>query len=255
MSSADGGGARVEIMGGFAKGLAIIELFGLERPRLTVSDAANGAGLTRAAARRCLLTLEGLGYVEFDGKYFAPRARLRRLGGVAAYATGLAERAQPLIEQLCEELNEPISVAVLDNDASLFIARAEAHRIVSTGVRLGARIPAYCSATGRVLLSGLEPMEVDQYLGRIKPVARTPKGVTDLAALKALIGQASMEGVSFSDEELELGMRSMAVPIHNVAGDIIAACSLSTSASRVTLDEMKRVYLPRLEAVASAIRG
>ncbi len=255
MSSETNGSARPELMGGFAKGLAIIELFGIERPRLTVSDAANGAGLTRAAARRCLLTLEALGYVGYDGKYFSPRARLRRLGGVSTYATGLGERAQPLIEQLAEELNEPISLAVLDNATSLFIARADAQRMVSTGVRMGARIPTYCSATGRVLLSGLEPVELDAYLDRTDLVARTPKSVTDRSTIQAMIEQARIDGISYCDEELELGMRSMAVAVRNVDGDVIAACSLSTSASRVTIEMMRSDYAPRLEAVAAALRG
>ncbi|MDQ4422224.1 helix-turn-helix domain-containing protein [Sphingobium sp. DEHP117] len=240
-------------MGGLAKGLAIIELFGIERPQLTVADAANGAGMTRAAARRCLLTLEALGYVQHDGKYFTPRARLRRLGGVSTYVDNVAGRAQPLLEQLCEELNEPISLAVLDNMDSLFVARAEATHIVSTGVGLGGRLPAYCSATGRVLLGGLEPVEIDAYLDRTALLRRTSKTVTDPDELRALITRAREEKFSCSDEELELGMRSMAVPVFNSVGDIIAACSLSTSAARVSLKEMHERYLPLLRATAAGI--
>lgn len=240
-------------MGGLAKGLAIIELFGIQRPQLTVADAANGAGMTRAAARRCLRTLEVLGYVQHDGKYFTPRARLRRLGGVSTYIDNLAARAQPLLEQLCEELNEPISLAVLDNMESLFVARADAVRIVSTGVRLGGRLPAYCSATGRVLLAGFEAVEIDAYFGRTALLPRTSRTVTDPGELHALIARARVEKFSCSDEELELGMRSMAVPVLNSVGDIVAACSLSTSAARVSLEEMHERYLPLLRATAAGI--
>lgn len=244
---------RTETMGGLAKGLAIVELFGGGQSRLSVSEAARAAGMTRPAARRCLLTLEQLGYLAHDGKYFTPKARLRRLGGGPPFGASYAERAQPILDDACERMTESVSLAVLDGRESLFVARAESVRIVSTGVRVGGRLPAYCSATGRVLLGALDDDQVQQYLRDALLGARTSKTVTDPAALLQLVKQARHERVAYSDEELEIGMRSMAVPVHNKAGDIVAACSLSTAAARVTLQDMRQQYLPVLREAAARL--
>lgn len=244
---------RAETMGGLAKGLAILEIFGAGATRLTVADAARGADMSRAAARRCLLTLEELGYVGFDGKFFSPRPRLHRLGGQPVVGASLAQRAQPILADVCELLDEPISLAVLDGREALFIARAEASHIVSTGVRLGGRLPAYCSATGRILLGSLDDDEVRTYLATTALVARTARTVTDPAALFALVVETRRTGISVTDEELEVGMRSMAVQVRGATGETIAALSVSTLAGRVSLDHMWQVYRPALERSAARL--
>jgi IclR family pca regulon transcriptional regulator len=246
-TSEDEAKRRTETMGGLAKGLAIIEMFGAGHDRLTLADAARGTDITRAAARRCLLTLVDLGYVSFDGKFFHPLPRLRRLGGRAIDSGSLADRAQPILIDACEQLNESISLAVLDGRESLFVARAESAHIVSTGVQLGGRLPAYCSATGRLLLSGLEDAQIRQYLASTPLIPRTPLTLVDPDAIFARIVETRESGVSFSDEELELGMRALAVAVRNASGDIIAAMSLSTSSARVSLEQMKTRYLPVLK--------
>jgi DNA-binding IclR family transcriptional regulator len=144
----EGSARKAEGMGGLAKGLAIVEAFSAHSV-MSVADAARAAGATRASARRCLLTLTELGYLEHSGREFRPLTRLRRLGGLASRRDQLALLAQPLLSHARDELAESVSLAVLDNDTALFIARAEAEHIVSTGVRVGARLPVYCSATGR----------------------------------------------------------------------------------------------------------
>src|SRR6201987_3823657 len=143
-----------EGMGGLAKGLAIIEAFSPRRTRLTVTEAAQSSGTSRASARRCLLTLTALGYLEFDGKYFRPQPRLLALGAAYLGTRSLSQIAQPFLTAARDELHESISLAVLDNDVALFVARAEAERLVTTGISIGTRIDLYCSATGRGLLSG-----------------------------------------------------------------------------------------------------
>jgi IclR family transcriptional regulator, pca regulon regulatory protein len=233
-------------MGGLAKGLAIIEMFGHGHERMTVAEAARGSATTRAAARRCLLTLVQLGYLEHDGKFFTARPRLRRLGGRATGSSSMAELAQPILGDICDLLNEPISLAVLENGHSLFIARAEATRIVSTGVRLGGRLPAYCSATGRLLLGTLDDNEIWAYLGVTHLVPKTRRSLTDPADIFAAIIATRETGVCYSDEELELGMRSMAVAVRNGLGETIAAVSLSTSSARVSLETMQIDYLRHL---------
>lgn len=240
-------------MGGLAKGLAIIEMFARGHEQMTVAEAARGSATTRAAARRCLLTLVQLGYLDHDGKFFTPRPRLRRLGGRTSAGSSLAELAQPILADICDRLDEPISLAVLDNGQSLFIARAEATRIVSTGVRLGGRLPAWCSATGRILLGALDDDEIDAYLAVTVRTPRTPHTVTDAAAIVAAIAAARHTGICCSDEELELGMRSMAVAVADPRGEIVAALSLSTSSARVSLETMQTDYAPHLIAGAGRL--
>ncbi|MCK9913448.1 helix-turn-helix domain-containing protein [Microbacteriaceae bacterium K1510] len=242
-----------EGMAGLAKGLAIIEAFGGRVTSLTVADAARASGTTRAAARRCLLTLTGLGYLEFDGKLFRPRPRMLRLGAGYLNAVPLPQVAQPILTAARDELEESVSLAVLDGDDILFIARAEARWIVSTGVRLGGRLAAYCSAVGRVLLTGWSDDKIRDYLAGVTPVARTAKTLLDREDILKVIQRARVEGVAFSDEELELGLRAMAVPVRDSAGQIVGGISLSAASARITAEEMKAQYLPALQRYAETL--
>jgi IclR family pca regulon transcriptional regulator len=234
-----------EGMGGLAKGLAVIEAFELTG-RLTVSEAARAASITRAAARRCLLTLVQLGYVEHDGKFFRPLPRMLRLGAVYLSGTPLAQRAQSVLSAARDRLNESVSLAVLENDTSAFIARAEAVRIVSTGVRVGARLPAYCSATGRVLLASLSDDDVRARIAATQLVRRTAKTLVDESEVLGAVQAARANGYAISDEELELGMRAMAVAVRDGGGTTIAAMSVSVSSARVTAERMIEEFLPAL---------
>jgi len=245
-----------EAMAGLAKGLAIVEAFGSGRMQLTVADAARAAGLTRASARRCLLTLTALGYLDHDGKLFRPLPRMLRLGLAYLGAAPLPQVAQPILESLRDRLGESISVAILQDDESVFVARAMAARIVSTGVNVGAHLPAYCSATGRVLLGSLSDEALRAYLRRVRLVSHTPKTLTKAAAIRAAVTTARAQGFAISDEELELGMRSMAVPVRNAGGATSAALSLSVSSARIAVDTMVRDFLPALgEAAATLGKG
>lgn len=240
-------------MAGLAKGLAIIELFGAGRPRLTIADAARDTGLTRAAARRCLLTLVGLGYLDTDGKFFRPLPRMLRLGLAYLGTSSLPQIAQPILDLARDETQESVSLAVLDGDDSVFVARAAAARIVTTGVSLGARLPAYCSATGRVLLGSLSDAALDAYLRRAALTPRTRRTVTDPAALRRVVATALAEGAAFTDEELELGLLSIAVPVRDGTGRIVAAMSLSASSARLSLAELRARYLPVLQRHAAML--
>jgi IclR family pca regulon transcriptional regulator len=208
-----------EGMGGLAKGLAIIEAFSPNRGRMTVSDAAQASGTSRASARRCLLTLTGLGYLEFDGKFFRPQPRLLALSGAYSGARSLPEIAQPFLKAARDELRESISLAVLDRDTALFVARAEAERLVTTGISVGTRIDLYCSATGRVLLSAGTDERVAVYLDRGKFEARTKYALTRKSALRDAVRDAKILGYATTDQELEIGLRSIAVPRRNPRGD------------------------------------
>jgi IclR family pca regulon transcriptional regulator len=241
--------ARHEGMGGLAKGLAIIEAFAIH-DAMNVADAARAAGATRAAARRCLLTLHELGYVERTGREFRPLQRLRRLGGATTKRDRLIRLAQPLLERARDDLKESVSLAVLEGDTSLFIARAEAEHIVSTGVRVGAHLPAYCSATGRVLLSQFTDREILDRIGRKPLPARAPRTLTRPTDIVAEIRSVGQKGYAISDEELELGLRSLAVPVAGPNGEIVAAASVSASSARVRTAELSKRFLPALRTCA-----
>lgn len=244
---------RAEGMGGLVKGLAIIEAFGPSRARLTISDAAKATGITPAAARRCLLTLESLGYLMHDGKYFRATPRITRLGAAYAEVSTLPTLAHPCISAVRDEIGETSSLAVLDGDSSLFVARAEAVHMVAAGVRLGARLPAYASASGRVLLSGLSDEELEKHLQGIQPVRTTPNTLVTISDIRRRVEEARVEGVSYTDEELELGVRTMAVPVKDSGGRVHAAMTASASAGRISLDVMRTKFLPVLQAEAARL--
>src|SRR5579859_239524 len=242
-----------EGMGGLAKGLAIIEAFSPHRTRMTVSDAAQASGTSRASARRCLLTLTELGYLEFDGKYFRPQPRLLALSAAYSTARSLPQIAQPFLVATRDELRESISLAVLDRDAVLFVARAEAERLVTTGISIGTRIDLYCSATGRVLLSAWSEERLAAYLDRIKIEARTKYSLVRKAALREAVRNASRQGYAFTDQELEMGLRSIAVPVTNSRGAIVGAMSASASTARISLQQMIKGFVPVLRVNADGL--
>jgi IclR family pca regulon transcriptional regulator len=241
-----------EGMAGLAKGLAIIEAFSVNSV-MSVADAARASGATRAAARRCLLTLVELNYLELSGREFRPLPRLRRLGGMTSGRDQLVHIALPLLERARDELAESVSLAVLDDDQSLFIARAEAQHIVSTGVRVGAYLPLYCSATGRVLLGGHADADIQKQLRRSPIVARTPRGLTKLPDILAAIKTAAQNGYAISDEELALGIRSLAVPVLGSNYEIVAAVSVSAASARVKVSDLRKRFLPPLLNCAAQI--
>jgi IclR family pca regulon transcriptional regulator len=240
-------------MAGLAKGLAVIEAFGEASSQLTVADAARLTDVTRAAARRCLLTLTDLGYLTHDGKYFRPTPRMLRLGGAYLDTASLPVLAQPHLVAARDALTESVSLAVWEDGWSVFVARAEAERIVSTGVRVGARLPGHCSATGRVLLAGLPAEEVAAFLARSEFTRRTPKTLVTAEDVTRVVESARSDGFATSDEELELGMRAMAVPVRDARGRTVAAMSVSASSARVGVEEMRRDLVPVLAEQAARL--
>lgn len=246
-------GERREAMAGLAKGLAILECFGNGVPRLTLADAARRTGLSRAVARRCLLTLLEQGYVAHDGRYFTPQPRMLRLGYAFLSATPLPRLAQPVLEAAQAATGEAVGLAILDGAETVIVARSAPQRMVTVGPSVGSRLPAWCSATGRVLLAGLPDEAV---LGRLQGVEfrpRTPRTVTETQAIRERVLEARVAGYAVSDEELELGLLSMAVPVRNLSGAVVAAMSLSTQPSRLTVAAMIRDLLPLVRDAASRL--
>lgn len=232
---------------GLEKGLAIIEAFGQRKSPLTLTQAAEITGHSKASVRRCLLTLCELGYALQAGRQFQLAPRTLRLGHAYVASEPLTKVAQPILEMTSEHVHESASIAVLDSQDVVFVARSTHRRSLSSGLGVGARLPAYCSATGRVLLSGQPKAHVEFILNRMSRPALTPHTKTTMRDIRREIDLVHSRGYSISDEELEIGVRSIAVPIRDGRGELVAAMSLSVSTSRMTRAQIVEKLLPELE--------
>ncbi len=236
-----------EYVMGLEKGLLLIEAFGVSKSPLTLSEAAEITGHSKASTRRALLTLVRLGYARVSGRRFSLEPRTLRLVHAYVNSTPLTKVAQPILEITSERTRESASLAVLDSQFVVFVARSTQRRSLSFGLGIGARLPAYCSATGRVLLAGLSDDEVEFRLQRMSRQALTPKTKTDMPAILQEVHAVRRCGYSMSDEELELGLRSIAVPVRNGKGELLGAMSLAVNISRMSRDEVVSKLLPELE--------
>jgi len=237
------------------RGLAVIRAFGADDPELTLSDVARRTGLTRAAARRFLLTLTDLGYVRTDGKQFALTPRVLDLGYAFLSSLTLPEVAEPHLERLAAELRESSSVSVLDGDDIVYVGRVPTSRIMRVAINVGTRFPAYATSMGRVLLAGLPDDLRRAYLERAEIKPLTARAIDNAADLAAELDRVHGQGWALVDQELEEGLRSIAAPIHDAGGRTIAAVNVSAHASRVSAEEIKRTLLPPLLAAAQRIEA
>ncbi|MGQ4601154.1 IclR family transcriptional regulator domain-containing protein [Nocardia sp. R6R-6] len=235
------------------RGLAVITAFGPRTPELTLSDVARRTGLTRAAARRFLLTLADLGYVRSDGKRFALTAKVLEIGYSYLSSMTLPEVAQPRLERLSAQVRESSSVSVLDGGDIVYVSRVAASRIMTVSINVGTRFPAHATSMGHVLLAGLRADDLDDYLSRTALEPFTDKTLTDPAALRAEMESVRARGYSIVDQELEEGLRSAAVPVHGADGAVIAAVNISTHASRRTIEEIRTDLIPPLLEAARGI--
>ncbi|GIH60309.1 MULTISPECIES: IclR family transcriptional regulator [Microbispora] len=238
-----------------ARGLAVIRAFDAASPELTLSEVARKTGLTRAAARRFLLTLAGLGYVRTDGRLFSLSPRVLELGYAYLSSLSLPEVALPHLERLVSEVHESASVSVLDDTDIVYVARVPTARIMRVTIAIGTRFPAYCTSMGRVLLAGLPPEELDAYLARADLERLTPHTTTSPVALRAALDRVRTQGWAMVDQELEEGLRSIAAPIRDRGGRVVAAVNISSHASRTTLESARRDLLPPLLATAARIEA
>jgi IclR family transcriptional regulator, pca regulon regulatory protein len=242
-----------DFVGALEKGLAVIEAFNTHDVALTAAVVASKTGLTRAGARRYLLTLAKLGYAEFDGKFFRLTPRVLRLGYAYLSGAPITKVAQPILEMIGEKMNEVASLTLLDGDDVVFVGRSTATRLASVSIGIGTRLPAYCTASGRVLLMHRTDAQIRRYLETIKPVAYTEKSITDHEKLVAEFQRARRDHVSVIDEEYEIGLRSIAVPVFNGRNDLLAALTVSVHSSRMSPEQMLEHILPTLEAGARTL--
>ena len=237
------------------RGLAVIRAFDEHNPELTLSDVARSTGLTRAAARRFLLTLAELGYVRTDGRWFALSPRILELGYAYLSSLSLPEVAEPHLERLVAEVHESSSVSVLDGEDVVYVARVPTARIMTVSINVGTRFPAYATSMGRVLLSGMADDELEAYLDRVELRPLSPRTLTSRDALRAELAKVRSQGWALVDQELEEGLRSIAAPIRDRNGRTVAAVNLSAHASRMSIEHGRRKLVPQLLATAARIEA
>ena len=251
--------AKPDFIEGIAKGMAVLESFDTERQRLNATLAAERAGLTRAAARRHLLTLAHLGYLETDGSYFWMSPKVLRFSGSYLASSRLPRALQPTLNRLAAQTGESFSAVVLDGEEVVIVARSGSYgmptRVLAYGLHLGARLPAHATSTGRVLLAALTPAQLSLWLkGRTLP-RLTPHTVTQARLLRQCITEARKQDCSFAGEEHELGVQALAVPLRNMQGQTVAALNVVLSGGRQDADALLRRMLPLLFEAARELRA
>jgi IclR family pca regulon transcriptional regulator len=234
------------------RGLSVIRAFDADHASMTLSEIAVQTSLTRATARRFLLTLVEVGYMQTDGRLFSLTPRVLELGFSYLSALSLPEIAQPFLEELSRATGESSSASVLDGDDIVYVARVAVRRIMSVSISVGTRFPAYSTSMGRVLLAGLAPDALTAHLDSVRLEARTPHSLHERADLVAELDRVRTQGFALVDQELELGLRSIAVPVTS-GGVVVAAVNVSVSAGTFTVAQMTETLLPPLVRAASLI--
>jgi IclR family pca regulon transcriptional regulator len=234
------------------RGIAVIQVFSRERPALTLSEVARLCGITRATARRILLTLEDLGHVRSDGRLFSLTPRVLTLGWAYLSSLNLWETAQPLMEELTRRTNESCSAATLDLPDIVYVARVPTHRIMTIALGIGTRLPAHCTSMGRVLLADLPETELEPFLATTPLEGYTPRTITEPERLRRTIATVRQQGWALVDQELEIGLRSIAAPLR-AEGRTIAAINVSAAAPRVPLEQLRGEFLPELLKTVASI--
>lgn len=246
-------GGDPDFMTSLARGLHVIRAFaGVDR-RLTIADVSRATGLTRAVVRRCLYTLKELGYASTDGRLYFLQPKILNLGYAYLSTAPVPIAAQPVLEEMSETLGEASSVAVLDDGAVVYIGRAATKRIMSVTLGVGSRLPAFCTALGRVLLAHLTDEQVNIELSKVDFTQHTKHTVTSRKRLEELLVDVRQEGFALNDQELEIGLRSIAVPVYAPNGRVVATVNLSGNAPRMPMLEMQTRFLPHLRAAASEL--
>ena len=237
----------------FARGLEVIRAFTRHAPKCTLSEVAESTGMTRATARRFLITLVREGYAHTDGKHFSLRPKVLELGYSALSSMKIWDVAQPILNTLAEAVQESCYAAVLDGDSVIYVARATSRRMVSVDITIGNRAPAHCVSTGRVLLASLPGDQLNDYLENVKLTKITPNTVTSKVKLRSLIDEARLQGWSTVDQEHEVGLRSLSVPIRDRSGNVIAALNICCPSDRITPKDMSTRILHELMEASNEI--
>lgn len=244
---------RQDRVGSLEKGLTVIEILAAHPAGLTLTEVAGIAGLTRAGARRLLLSIVASGFAEQGGRAFRLSPKLISLSRQWLAGASLWTFAEPFMRKVSEALNESCSAAILSGEEVVYVQRVTGARIVGVALHVGTRLPAFCTSMGRVLLADLDDATLDAYLAGATFTPRNQKTITDTESLRRLIRKAATDGHAVVDEELEIGLRSIAVPVRDRAGRVAAAINVSTQSGRMSVGELEDRALPELKAAAGRI--
>jgi IclR family transcriptional regulator, pca regulon regulatory protein len=253
-SSLPSEGGDPNFMTSLARGLAVICAFSHHQRGLTIPQISKITGLSRATVRRCLYTLGKLGYVSSNHRSFELEPKILELGQAYLSSGPLATAAQPILDRLCHAVRESCSVAILDRDDVLYVARAATKlRIISVDLGVGSRLPAYCTSMGRVLLAYQADARLREYFARAELLLRTKRTITSPAKRDGELTEVKKKGYCIVDQELEIGLRSIAVPVVGKSGAVIRAMNVGTQAARVSMLELRQTIYPRLKVAAQQL--
>ena len=241
-------------MASLARGLAVIRGFSREKRHMSIAQLSQKTGIPRAAVRRCLYTLARLGYVAtLDGRNYSLRPKLLGLGHAYLSSTPLVVTAQPFLDRVSAEVNESCSLATLDGEDILYLARSVTSKIISVTLNVGSRLPAHCTSIGHILLAHLPKPQLDEFLAHAELRPFTERTVTDPEKLREQLQAVRQADYAIADQLMELTVRSIAVPVRNAAGTVVAGMNVIVQAGRVSLRDMRTLYLPPLQAAAAEL--
>ncbi len=241
-------------MTSLARGLIVIQAFTQQNPQMTISQLSIKTGLSRAAVRRCLYTLAKLGFAGAeDGSRYSLRPRMLTLSHTYTTSNTLSTAAQPILERMSAALHESFSVATLDGEDIVYIARTQVNRVMAVDLHIGSRLPAYCTSMGRILLAYLPPEQLEQYLAKVSLVPHTTRTITSVEKLRVILRNIRRNGYAICDQEYEVGLRSLAVPVYSSSGRVVATLNLSGNAPRLSVLEMQSRYLAPLRSAATEL--
>lgn len=241
-------------MTSLARGLIVIQAFTQQNPQMTISQLSLRTGLSRAAVRRCLYTLTKLGFAGAeDGSRYSLRPRMLTLSHTYTASNTLSTAAQPILERMSAQLRESFSVATLDGDDIVYVARSSVNRVMAVDLHIGSRLPAYCTSMGRILLAYLPTEQLEHYLAHAVLTPHTTRTVTSVEKLRLLLRNIRRNGYALCDQEYEVGLRSLAVPVFAPNGRCVATLNLSGNAPRLSTLEMQTRFLPHLRSAANEL--
>ena len=246
--------AKADFIEGMAKGMAVLESFDTERQRLNATQAAQRAAITRASARRHLLTLAHLGYLETDGSYFWLAPKVLRFSGSYLASARLPRVLQPTLNRLAAQTAESFSAVVLDGDQVVIVARSGSTRVLAYGLHLGARLPAHATSTGRVLLAAKRKTDFNAWMKGRELARLTAHTTVDARKFREAVERVRAQDFSIASEEHELGVQALAVPLRNMQGQTVAALNVVTAAHRPAHGDLQRDLLPLLLDAARELR-
>jgi IclR family transcriptional regulator, pca regulon regulatory protein len=241
-------------MTSLARGLIVIQAFTQQSPQMTISQLSIKTGLSRAAVRRCLYTLTKLGFAGAeDGSRYSLRPRMLTLSHTYTTSNTLSSAAQPILERMSAALRESFSVATLDGEDIVYIARTQVNRVMAVDLHIGSRLPAYCTSMGRILLAYLPAEQLEQYLAKVNLIPHTNRTITSVEKLRLALRNIRRNGYAICDQEYEVGLRSIAVPVYSSSGRVVATLNLSGNAPRLSVLEMQSRFLTPLRNAASEL--